>query len=202
MMHLLTRPTRRPCVRCPATAPKAILQLLMLLTSGLLGPGTALAAAAPAAGGGGFFPPEIIMLALFVAIFYFMIWRPSAKQRKEREELLSSLEKGVEVITAGGLTGTLVRVEADFVMIRVANGIEFRFSKSSVTATLPKGTLKHLEGESKSGGKGGKRNRNRDKPASAASTRDGESSDDGATEADAPESDASSTASPAEDKNA
>lgn len=97
---------------------------------------------------------EPLLLVGFVAIFYFMIWRPSAKQRKDRDQLISGLDKGDEIVTAGGLTGTVVRVESDFVLCRVSEGIQLRFSKSYVTATLPKGTLKQLDTDARQGGGG------------------------------------------------
>lgn len=132
------------------------------------------AAAAGAPPQGSFLEP-LFLLLLFVAFFYFMIWRPSAKQRKEREQLMAGLDKGDEVVTAGGVSGTLTRVEGDFVLIRVADNLELRFSKTAVTATLPKGTLKQLEAEARRGsgkgsgknnrGKGG-RNRGRDETPS------------------------------------
>lgn len=136
----------------------------------------------------------LFLLLLFAAFFYFMIWRPSAKQRKEREQLMAGLDKGDEVVTAGGVTGTLTRVEGDFVLIRVADGLELRFSKSAVTATLPKGTLKQLDAEARGkggGAKGGKGNRGkgrnrgredddgaRDEGEGAAQEDDGQDGDD------------------------
>jgi len=99
------------------------------------------AAAAPA--GAGYL--DMLLLVGFVAIFYFMLWRPQSKRRKEHQALMSGIEKGDEIVTAGGLVGRVTKVEGDFVKLEVAKDVEFRVQKSSVGATLPKGTLKSLD---------------------------------------------------------
>ena len=99
-------------------------------------------AAAPAGGS-----PWTMFLFLggFALIFYFMIFRPQSKRRKEHMALVSALSKGDEVVTAGGMTGLITKVEDDFVKLRVANNVEVRLQKGSVQASLPKGTLKTLD---------------------------------------------------------
>jgi preprotein translocase subunit YajC len=99
--------------------------------------------AAPAAPGAGYL--DMVLLVGFVAIFYFLLWRPQSKRRKEHQTLMSGLAKGDEIVTAGGLVGRITKVEDDFVKLEVAKDVEFRVQKSSVGATLPKGTLKSLD---------------------------------------------------------
>ncbi|MFB0954981.1 MAG: preprotein translocase subunit YajC, partial [Aeromonadaceae bacterium] len=72
--------------------------------------------AAPAPAGGGM--EMIIMLAVFGFIFYFMIFRPQSKRAKEHKNLMSSLSKGDEVLTSGGLVGKISKVsdENDFLV--------------------------------------------------------------------------------------
>ena len=102
--------------------------------------------AAPAAGPGGDAGIiNLIMLGGFVLIFYFLLIRPQNKRRKEHQELVSSLNKGDEVVTAGGVVGTITKVEDDFVKVQVSDQVEMRVQKSAVGATLPKGTLKSLD---------------------------------------------------------
>jgi len=59
--------------------------------------------------------------------------------------LVSSLNKGDEVVTAGGVVGTITKVEDDFVKVQVSDQVEMRVQKTAVGATLPKGTLKSLD---------------------------------------------------------
>ena len=88
---------------------------------------------------------DLVLLIGFVAIFYFLLWRPQAKRRKEHQSLMTSLDKGDEVVTSGGIVGQITKVGDDFISLRVAENIEFRVQKSSISATLPKGTLKSLD---------------------------------------------------------
>ena len=88
---------------------------------------------------------DLLLLVGFVGIFYFLLWRPQSKRRKEHQQLMSALTKGDEVVTAGGIVGRVTKVEDDFVKVQVASDVELRIQKSAVGATLPKGTLKSLD---------------------------------------------------------
>jgi preprotein translocase subunit YajC len=88
---------------------------------------------------------NLLFLGGFVVIFYFLLWRPQSKRRKEHQTLMSSLSKGDEVVTAGGLVGQVNKVEDDFIKVQVAGNVELRIQKSAVGATLPKGTIKTLD---------------------------------------------------------
>lgn len=87
---------------------------------------------------------SILLLVGFVVIFYFLLWRPQSKRMKEQKQLIGSLAKGDEVITAGGILGKITKVTDDFLMLTIAEGIEITVQKSSVTTSLPKGTLKSV----------------------------------------------------------
>lgn len=99
-------------------------------------------AAAPSAGS----PlPMFLLLGGFFVLIYFMMIRPQSKRRKEHQALMAGLSKGDEVVSVGGITGTITKVEDDFVKVRIADRVEVRLQKSSVHASLPKGTLKSLD---------------------------------------------------------
>ena len=99
--------------------------------------------AAPS-GGSGY--EMIIMLAVFGFIFYFMIFRPQSKRAKEHKNLMSSLSKGDEVLTSGGLVGKISKVsdENDFLVLALNDQTQITIKKDYVTAVLPKGTLQSL----------------------------------------------------------
>ena len=105
---------------------------------------TAHAASGPVAAGGGM--EMIIMLAVFGAVFYFMIYRPQAKRMKEHKGLMSALAKGDEVLTQGGIVGKIVKVsdEKDFITVSISDSTEVTVQKGAITAVLPKGTMKSL----------------------------------------------------------
>ena len=112
--------------------------------------------AAEAGGGPGMFPMDFLLIGAFIAIFYFLLWRPQSKRRKEHQALMAGLAKGDEVVTSGSVAGTLTKVEEDFVKVKVGRDVELRVQKQAVSATLPKGTLRALEDKSDKGGRRGK----------------------------------------------
>lgn len=103
----------------------------------------AMAESAPAVPQGNFFTTWG-MIIFMVVIFYFMIIRPQSKRNKEHKNLMENLGKGDEVVVSGGMMGKIVKVTDDFVVVEVANNVEISFQKASITATLPKGTLKSI----------------------------------------------------------
>src|SRR3990167_10944093 len=101
-------------------------------------------AAAPAAAAPGGEYIQFLFLGGFVVIFYLMIWRPQAKRAKEQKNLLGNLQKGDEVVTAGGIAGKIVKVSDEFVVLEVSDTVELKIQKLAIAATLPKGTLKAI----------------------------------------------------------
>ncbi len=101
------------------------------------------AADAPAPAGG---LEPLIMLAIFGLIFYFLLYRPQAKRVKEHKDLVSSLNKGDEVLTQGGLVGKITKIaeDKDFITVELNEDNQVLVQKASVTAVLPKGTIKSL----------------------------------------------------------
>lgn len=97
----------------------------------------------PVAQGGGF--SFVIMFIIFFLFIYFAVWRPQNKRAKEQQSLLSSLAKGDEVVTAGGVLGRIVKVSDPYIVLSIANNVDIVLQKSTVVTVLPKGTLKTLE---------------------------------------------------------
>ncbi len=87
---------------------------------------------------------QIGLLVVMFVVFYLLAIRPQRKRQKEHTEMVAALAKGDEVITAGGMLGKIIKVEDDWVVLKVAENVEIKFQKSSVHAVLPKGTLKAI----------------------------------------------------------
>ena len=85
---------------------------------------------------------SMLMLGGFVLIFYFLLWRPQSKRAKEHRDLVSGLEKGDEIISNGGLLGTVTKVGESFITLQIADGIDVKLQKSAVATALPKNTIK------------------------------------------------------------
>ena len=75
---------------------------------------------------------NILMVAVFVAIFYFLIWRPQAKRTKEHRALVESLGVGSEVVFAGGLRGKITKIDGDFAGVELSRGVEVKVQRASV----------------------------------------------------------------------
>jgi len=100
---------------------------------------------AQATGGGdpGFigFLPIILMFVLL----YFLMIRPQMKRAKEQKSMIEALQKGDEVVTAGGVVGRITKLGEQYVTVEIAPNIEVVMQRSAVQVPLPKGTLKTLQ---------------------------------------------------------
>lgn len=89
-----------------------------------------------AEGGGGGLVSTLIMFAAIFAIFYFMIIRPQQKRAKEREKMLSAVQKGDKVVTSGGLHGVISGLDENTVLLDVGNNVKMKFDKSAVSKVV------------------------------------------------------------------
>ena len=80
------------------------------------------------------------MLVIFGA-FYFLLIRPQQKRQKEHTALVSALSKGDEVLTAGGIFGTISEVTDHYILLKISDNVEIKMQKSTVTQVLPKGHI-------------------------------------------------------------
>ena len=83
------------------------------------------------------------MIAIFV-VFYFLLIRPQQKKAKEARAMLEALEKGNEVVTAGGIVGRITRLTDQYAAIEVAPNIEMTVQRGAISQLLPKGTIKTI----------------------------------------------------------
>ena len=74
----------------------------------------------------------LIQLILVFAIFYFILIRPQQKKMKERENMLNAIQPKDEIITGGGIYGTVVKADADVLTVEIANGVEIKISRATV----------------------------------------------------------------------
>jgi len=93
-------------------------------------------AGAPSGGPGG--SVMIIgYLLLFAAMYFFMI-APQRKKQKEHEKMLKSLESGDEIVTSGGIYGTITNVKEDRFVVRIADNTKIEVGKGFVTTIVKK----------------------------------------------------------------
>ena len=103
--------------------------------------GEAWAQASGGAGGG--FESFLLIGAMF-AVLYFLMIRPQMKRAKEHKAMIDALQKGDEVITAGGVLGRISKITDQYVAVEVANNVELQVQRAAIQTVLPKGTIKNL----------------------------------------------------------
>ncbi len=98
---------------------------------------------AQAAGAQGSFI-SLLLPFLLLPIFYFLMIRPQQKRVKEHKAMVEALKKGDEIITNGGLGGTISKVNDGFFQVKIAENVEVTVQQNAVANLLPKGTLKKV----------------------------------------------------------
>ena len=84
----------------------------------------------------------LVFPVILIAIMYFLMIRPQMKRQKEHKAMLDKLNRGDEVITSGGVAGTITDIGDNFVTVEVADNVRVRVQKGAIGNVLPKGTLK------------------------------------------------------------
>jgi preprotein translocase subunit YajC len=76
------------------------------------------------------------MIALLFGVMYFMMIRPQQKRRREAEQMQSALAPGDEVVTIGGLYGTVTGVDDETVQLEVAPGVQTRYARPAIARVV------------------------------------------------------------------
>lgn len=90
--------------------------------------------ASPGAGILGILPP---MVAMF-AIFYFLLIRPQQKKQKEHEAMLNAVKEGDNILTSGGIYGTIKKIKGDVLTVQIADNVRVKVSRKSVSSIKEK----------------------------------------------------------------
>jgi preprotein translocase subunit YajC len=77
-----------------------------------------------------------IFILVLLVVMWFLLIRPQRRRQVESQRLLQSLEVGKEIVTAGGLYGTITALEDDEARVRIADGVEVRIAKRAIAGVL------------------------------------------------------------------
>jgi preprotein translocase subunit YajC len=91
-----------------------------------------LAQAAPSGGGLGQFLPIVL---LFLGM-WFLIIAPQRKRQKAHDKMLTEIKKGDEIVTTGGLFGTVTRVKDDRFVVEIADNTRIELGKGFVSSKI------------------------------------------------------------------
>jgi len=91
---------------------------------------------------------QFLPIVLIGVIFYFLVFMPMQRQKKQQAQMLSSLEAGSEIVTTGGIVGTIVSISGDLLIVRVKpDNVKLQVARSAVSGLV--GGEKALAGEKK-----------------------------------------------------
>jgi preprotein translocase subunit YajC len=96
------------------------------------------AAYAQAGGPAGFDLISLMPLLLIFVVFYFLLIRPQQKKMKQHRELISALKRGDRVLTAGGIIGSVVKVEDAELLVEIAKDVRVRVARTTISDVLSK----------------------------------------------------------------
>jgi preprotein translocase subunit YajC len=83
---------------------------------------------------------QFVPMLLILVVFYFLLVAPMRKRQKELAQMVDKLQKGDKVVTNGGLHGEVAGVDGAVVLLKIADGVKVRVSKSAVAQVEDRGT--------------------------------------------------------------
>jgi preprotein translocase subunit YajC len=88
---------------------------------------------------------SLLPIILMFVVLYFIMIRPQMKRAKEHKSMIDALQKGDEVVAAGGVVGRVSKLGDNYVTLQIADNVEIRVQRPAVQLVLPKGTIKNIE---------------------------------------------------------
>lgn len=79
---------------------------------------------------------ELIILPLLLIVMWFLLVRPQQKRMRQHQQLVSSLEVGDEVVTAGGIYGAIAEFDGGTVFLLVAPGVQLKVTRESIAERI------------------------------------------------------------------
>ena len=80
--------------------------------------------------------PGYVFILVLLVLMWFMLIRPQRRRQLDTQRMINTLEVGKEIVTAGGLYGTVTALEDDEVRLEVADGVEVRIAKRAVAGVV------------------------------------------------------------------
>jgi len=88
---------------------------------------------------------SMLPIILMFVVLYFVMIRPQMKRAKEHKTMIDALQKGDEVVAAGGIVGRITKITDNYVTLEIADKVEVRVQRPAIQVALPKGTIKGIE---------------------------------------------------------
>jgi preprotein translocase subunit YajC len=107
----------------------------------LISPAWAQAGGGPQGGG----IESMLLIVLMFVVLYFLMIRPQMKRAKEHKAMIDALQKGDEVVAAGGILGRISKMNENYVTLEIGDNMQIQVQRPAVQVLLPKGTIKNIE---------------------------------------------------------
>jgi preprotein translocase subunit YajC len=85
----------------------------------------------------------LLLPVMLIVVFYFLLIRPQQKKQKEHRAMVEALAVGTEIVTGGGVLGKVTELGEQFVTVEISPGVNVKIQRHSISAVLPKDTIKH-----------------------------------------------------------
>lgn len=82
----------------------------------------------------------LLLFVAMAAIFYFLILRPQQRTKRAKAELMTALSEGSEILTVGGIYGTVVELRDDDMDLEIAEGVVMRIDRRAIATVIPVAT--------------------------------------------------------------
>ena len=88
---------------------------------------------------------SMLPIILMFVVLYFLMIRPQMKRAKEHKTMVDALQKGDEVVAAGGVLGRITKISENYITLQIAGNVEIQVQRPAVQVVLPKGSIKSIE---------------------------------------------------------
>ena len=93
----------------------------------------------------------LILIAIAFGLMWFLLIRPQRRRQNEQLAMQQNVSPGDEVVTAGGIYGTVDRLDEDEVALEVAEGVVVRVARRAIAGVMPRENAEELEDEGEEG---------------------------------------------------
>jgi preprotein translocase subunit YajC len=82
-------------------------------------------------------PQFLIIMVLMLGVMYVLMIRPQRQRQAEMQSIIDSADVGDDVLTTGGIYGTITEVEGDDIVVEIARGVTVHMTRRGIAAVLP-----------------------------------------------------------------
>ena len=79
----------------------------------------------------------VIVMVLLLVVMYVMMIRPQRQRQREQQVMIDGASVGDDVLTTGGIYGTITRTDGDDVVVEIADGLSVHMTRRGIAAVLP-----------------------------------------------------------------